>query len=210
MKRKNISIIMMSFFCCASCKNMGKEIKENGYSIRGDIKITATDTIFEGPIEYYNSANKLVEVSNYHENKRQGKSIIYYANGKIEEESYYIGGYKSGRNVLYDSLGKLIQKANFWNGLAVGSQEFYKSDSLQIYRFVSFEGIPLYRAEYDWHKGLLESGSPLYYVSNYSDDDNLRRILLFIYIMNPPGEKLTYRIFDTDTTRKDTALIKTR
>jgi hypothetical protein len=192
-----------------SCKNKMNEIKVGGYKIRGHIEVIKNDTIFEGPIEYYDSSNTLVEIAEFHKNKRQGYSTAYYPNGKILQITTYLDGYKNGGSVTYDILGRISQKSNCYNDLDMGSVEFYKYGSLKVYSFLGFDGNLIYRGEYDSAKGLLETGRLLYYVSSFSDDDNKRRIKVFLYLISPPGKALTYKIFDTDTKSKDTLLLYT-
>ena len=205
----NIYFSIACFFTMASCKNRMNEVIVDGYKVRGDIEVIKNDTIFDGPIEYYDSNNRLAERSEFHANKRQGISTAYYPNGKIWQIKTYLDGYENGESVTYDILGKITQKSNYYHDLDMGSEEFYKYGSLAVYRFLSFEGYPIYRGEYDTAKGLLETGRLLFYVSNFSDDDNKMRIKVFLYLMSPPGKALTYKIFDTDMKSKDTLLLNT-
>ncbi len=180
-------------------------------TLQGDIQISGTDTSLEGAIETFDSAKRLVEVANYHDNKIQGKRVIYYSNGKPKQQSYYTSGQKAGKTTVYDSLGMVLEKVHFWNDRPLGSEELYKNGSLETYRFVSFEGIPLYRVRYNDPAGLKETGSPLFYVSNFAQDaeNGQTQIEVFLFLMNPPDRRLTYRLFDTDTVRKDTTYLET-
>ena len=208
---KNIVIYccIPSIFLMVSCSNKNKlsEISLGGYKVKGNIEVVKNDTIFAGPIEYYDSSGNLAERSEFHENKRQGLSTAYYPNGKVWQTKTYLDGYENGESITYDILGRITQKANSYYDLDMGSEEFYKYGSLTVYRFLSFEGYPIYRGEYDTAKGLLETGRLLFYVSSYSDSDYKQRIKVFLYLMSPPGKALTYKVFDTDMKAKDTLLL---
>lgn len=177
--------------------------------MKGNISVVNGDTIFEGQIQYYDSSNKIVEVSEFQKNKRNGESVVFYPNGHVRQISTYIAGYKNGQSIAYNNVGKIVKKNNKYFGLDMGPVEFYQNDSLRAYEFLSVDGYPIYRAEYDSGKGLLETGRLLCYVSTFSDDNKFRRIKIFLYLINPPGKALTYKIFDADLKSRDTFLVNT-
>lgn len=204
---KCILIIVIVFF--EACQNDTRVITEGEYTVKGNIKITSNDTLFEGPIEYYNKKGQIVSSSNFHYNYLNGLYRTYYDNGKVELESNYYYDKEHGESKVYDSTGKIIFKNNYYYGRELGSTYNYQNDSVYYYRFLSFDGWELYSCRYnkDSAAAIIENGSLLNYITNYKDVGGVTKIELFIYLVNPPHKKITYKIFDIDLDKADTSLV---
>jgi antitoxin component YwqK of YwqJK toxin-antitoxin module len=192
-----------------SCKHRIREIEYGNYVLKGNIQVIGKDTIFDGPIEYFNSHGRIVSRINYSDNKKNGKEISFYANGIPSQESNFYYDYENGISKLYDSMGRLVQQKTYYHGIPVGSIEEFRMDTFYSYRFENFEGIPLYRCQYDTFGKIVESGNILNYVTNYGIIDGVEKVTVFLYLVDPPHKKISYKLFDVNLQNKDTILMKT-
>ncbi len=207
-KKTFITIVFFSLYYL-SCKNEPhtKRIGYGEYSIEGDIKIAGKDTIFNGPISYYDKAGSLMAIVNFKDNKINGKAVDYYRNGKLKQEEEYENGVKNGITRVYDSTGKIISEINYFSGLMAGSQTTFHSDSAYVYKFVNLEDWPLYSCTYENNQAV-ERGNLLNYFTHYIESNGEKKIQLFIYLLNPPHKEITYKLYYKDLKSNDSIVVQ--
>lgn len=206
-----ISIYLLSLAFACGNKSKIKEIEYDGYTVKGNINFTNHDTIFEGPIEYFDKNGKLSTVINFTNNKRDGEYIDYHSNGKISQTANYSQGELHGIIKLFDSSGKLFYQANYFHGVEMGDRKKISKDTFSSYTFKSFEGLDVYKCGWDSKNKIVENGGLLNYVTNYymDPDVNKMKLSVFIYLINPPHKKVTYLLFDKNMNTGDSSLIHT-
>jgi MORN repeat variant len=202
-----ICILLCLAFC--ACKNEAKEIQIGDEKVKGDIQIKSGDTIYNGLIKYFDSTNNLTEQALFQNNQRHGASSTYYPNGHIRQLTEYERGYQKGEVLFYDSMGNILQRSYKYFDVDLGPIAWYKNGTLKAYRFSTFEGIQIYRVDYDDTGKMVESGKCLRYVTSVLKQDDEVRLGVFLYLISPPGKDLTYKIFKTKVHGTDTSLIKT-
>jgi antitoxin component YwqK of YwqJK toxin-antitoxin module len=206
---KIILITLFSFILACGSDSESKQIKYGEFIVKGNIKIKDHDTIFDGPIEYFDTTGKLSTIINYSSNIKNGEFIDYYSNGKISQKAYYSQGNLHGIADFFDSSGKVIYESNSFYGIEVGPIKSFSEDTFKLYRFKNFEGVDLYRCGWDSSKKIIEGGSLLNYVTNYfmDLDEGKLKMSLFIYLINPPHKHITYKLFDKNINAGDSTVI---
>jgi len=197
--------LTLSILSCANDLRSKKIIYRN-YYVKGDITFSGKDTVFNGPIEYYDKEGDLMSIINFKENSINGKAIDFYKNGKPKQEEEYSCGVKNGITKAYDSSGRIISEINFFAGLVAGRQIVYKSDSSYFYKFVNLEDWPLYSCRYENNQAI-ENGNLLNYFTHYKEIDGIMKLELFIYLIDPPHKKLTYELYDKDIKKNDSTIV---
>ena len=190
-----------------SCHSDKKEISIGGYFMRGKINISNGDTILDGPIEYLNKNKDLRTLITYSHNKKDGRYLDYYPNGSLRQTANYSNDKENGFIRYFDSTGKLYYESNYYYGIEVGSIFSLKNGKPEKFRFLNFEGIELYRCEFNSTNPPLESGDLLNYVTQYNSNEDSLKLSIFLYLVNPPHKHLTYRLYDKNLLSSDSAII---
>jgi hypothetical protein len=182
---------------CKEEKKANNHIQYGEYNISGDIKIKNNDTILDGSIKYYDSSNKLVADVNFKDNQKLGKTVRYY-NGKVIEETNYYFDYENGLKSDYDTMGNLIIQTNYFFNTQFGPRINYIKNLPYYFRFVNFDQQILYECKYENGKIKNEKGNLIHYTTDYIEEDGVDKLQLFIYIIEPPFEKISYKLYDVD------------
>ncbi|MBK7652466.1 MAG: hypothetical protein IPJ20_19480 [Flammeovirgaceae bacterium] len=123
-------IVMVSFF---SCKQ--KELKHNIYEIDGKEYKSVYEVEngkINGKFKAYNKAGILVEMSEWRNDIRNGKTISYYENGKVSGEYYY-------------SNGKLVDEFRV----------YYENGNLKDMGTISIDGFVYNSKSFDYNGNIL-------------------------------------------------------
>lgn len=184
-----------------------KKIRLDEFIVEGDIKFIGKDTLFADTIKYFNEEGKLVFKSNYVNNKLEGLSLEFYPNGIIKSEASYLSNELHGIAKNYDSMGNLVNSANFFHGLQAGGQMDYIGQFDSLYTFSSLESYRLYNSEYQNDSTCIEDGHTLNYSVSPVNENGTMKYQVFVYVVEPPHKKLTYKIFDKNLVSGDSTLL---
>ena len=200
--------IFIALYACNGDREIS-QIKQGDYIMKGTIKLVNGDTILDGTIKYFDLTGKLSSIINYNNNERDGAFIDYYGNGKISQRATYSRGKLNGVTQFFDSTGKIIYEVNCFYGIEVGAKKTFFNDTFKVYRFTNFEGLDLYRCRWDSVHKIVERGNLLNYVTNYylDRDEEKLKLSLLIYLINPPHKRITYKLYDKNSSSGDSTLI---
>ena len=208
-KKIIIGILISSICSFFSCKtDLSTKIAYGQYFIEGNIKIIGQDTILNGHITFYDSTGNLVFITNYKDGIMNGLSKEFYKNKKIKQEVNYFYGIQHGITKDYDSTGEIIYQTNYFHGLKSGSQLSYRNDSCKLYAFSNFEDYILYSCNYINDSTIIETGGLLNYITYPIRVDSSNKIELFLYLIDPPHKKITYKLYDKNLQNQDSILVK--
>ncbi len=193
-------VIFLFLFTITGCQEKAAYIGKLAYGeyfIRGDIRILNNDTILNGPIKYFDSSNRLIAVFTYKDNLKLGKAIRYQ-NEKIVQETNFYFDYENGLKLDYDSTGELVAKSNYFFDRQVGPRTNYSNGDPYYFRFVNFDQQILYECKYN--KGAIEKekGSVLHYTTDYVEEEGINKLQIFIYVIEPPYSKISYKLYDVN------------
>jgi len=207
------SIYLFAF--CYACKNdKTVRIQRDGEIAEGNISIDK-DTIFNGLIRFYDSAdNKLSREAFYINDTLHGERKDYHSNGQIASIVFYNMGNENGLTSFFDSSGRLFQTHYYFHGLQVGPLITYSSESPVKYSFYSFDGYRLFMLDYDssMEKTIESWRNKLFFFNeNYVVDDynpkNVKR-QFFVYLPNPPDYNFAYSFCIVDSSGQITRTLK--
>jgi hypothetical protein len=189
---------------CAQKKVKFKEFFVN----KKDLKITNFDTVFlDGVINFYDSTNRLVEVSGYKNNLKNGVSYLY-DNDSLKAEISFQNGIKNGYAKYYDDSGRILAESNFKNGINIGVEKEYKRGEIYYFGFSNQVGKKIYHSFYE--EGALASiyGNLVNYETEVNQNSN--KLILSIYLFNPPHfDYIIYEIIDKDLIKNRYNTLKT-
>lgn len=131
-------------FAYASLDRTGDQIfksdkKQYAWYGKGQISYTQGDysgRLLHGPYESFYATNKqLKEKGRYEFGLKDGKWMLWAADGQLLETQQWYRGLKNGKTVLYDSLGNAKQKLKYRNGVVVEKKKHQKSLIARIKQF---------------------------------------------------------------------------
>ena len=183
-----------------------KTLRYNGLVIKGNIQTDKKDTVFIGPIEYYDLSGRMISKVNYKGNKKFGIDSQYSSTGTLKQETNYFYRDENGVNKIYDDSGHLISTGNYFHGLVAGPQLQFKQDSIFFFKFVNFENWELYSCRFIDGQAI-EKGNLLNYITHYVLVDGKKQLKIFIYLINPPHKELTYTLYKKNLTTGDSVVI---
>jgi hypothetical protein len=204
---KQIVLVAILLLALIACKEGEKEIKKGEYTLKGNITIKDKDTIFEGPISYINKLGKVETIATYANDSLHGPYKNFFPDGSVEWETNYYYGLENGFARQFDSAGKIMAKNYNHFGRRLGSTYYYSAGNIYKYRFFTLEGAYVYWCDYINSDSMDESSRLLNYVTNYIQVYGEMKIELFIYLVNPPHKRITFKIFDVDTRTNDSTLV---
>jgi hypothetical protein len=196
---------MVAFMIACKSNNV-KSIIQGENIVEGNI---TRDTIFNGPIKFYNKhTNKLVAEGVYVNGQKNGEYKQFY-NGGINEVLYYKDDKENGVAKIYDEKGHIISEEFYYYGLRMGNAIEYKNESLKSFAFFSLDNSRLLYFEYDSLKGKhlpdLVKGFFFFTAADYFErigDTLLKKTEYFLYTPNPPMQGFNYSLVKVDKTYK--------
>jgi antitoxin component YwqK of YwqJK toxin-antitoxin module len=198
--------LMVAFMIACKSNNV-KSIIQGENIVEGNI---TRDTIFNGPIKFYNKhTNKLVAEGVYVNGQKNGEYKQFYENGGINEVLYYKNDKENGVAKIYDEKGHIISEEFYYYGLRMGDAIEYKNESLKSFAFFSLDNSRLLYFEYDSLKGKhlpdLVKGFFFFTTADYFErngDILLKKTEYFLYTPNPPMQGFNYSLVRVDKSFK--------
>ena len=199
------------FFCALlllfSCQTQKQKVVKRRVENKLIETIFVNDSSYDGITKYYSLSGILESKINFKNGNKDGVCINYYPNGKINDSMNFYKGYQNGYHYLYDSIGNLDYIDFFFFGKRVGEKRFYKKNRVSEYDFNSFDGILLYKADYDSVGTIQEFGGKIINLNTSSlISDNVTKCKLSLYLINPPNVGITYSLGTIDTITKEKKL----
>ena len=189
-------------------KNDSKKIVYDGYTIKGgDIKIVGKDTILNGVINFFDSTEKLKMIVEFKNSAKNGSYRDFFQNGNISQEINFADDKENGLYKVFDTSGKLISTMNYFYGVPIGGATKFGVDTFTVYNFFNFEGVNLYRCDWNAKDRIVEYGQLLNYVTSYENVGDDLKLVIFLYLIDPPHKKIFYKLFDISNENKDSVLV---
>ena len=195
------SLILMSSSCVDSEKNEVLLIfnKDSSYQ-KGSI---FNDSLYHGVVNLYDKKNKNIGYTNFKYGLKNGPSVLYFDSGIISDSVNYINGLKNGYEFKYDSSGKLLFNCYYHQGLKLGHVIKYDvNGKISEYHFNGFEKRLLYSITQLSDSVFEERGEEINAIVYRTYEQNIEKVMLFLYILNPPYYKNHYEIAIFDTNKK--------
>jgi len=130
--KKYITYWFLLFLSLVACKQ--KELKYNTYEIEGkEYKsvFEVEDGKINGKFKAYNSDGIMIEMSEWRNDVREGKTISYFGNGKISGEYTYTKGELVGEYKIYYETGVIKKISNIGStGYTYNTRSFDQSGNL--------------------------------------------------------------------------------
>lgn len=203
---KQYIVVLISLFII-SCKQNIHRIEYEGNYVEGNIEIVGRDTIFNGPIKYYDSSNHLLAIQNFENGLKNGRGIRYSSNGIDSMKNYYYYGLQHGQSYYYH-LGKLEMCTYYYYGRQMGPRIYNNNDNPYYFRFSDFNQTVLYECKYVKDSVSFENGSLTKYITDYIEENGVEKLHLFIPIIEPPGKKVSYILYNADLKTNNASLVK--
>ena len=190
---KHLHWILVIFFACNQRSNSSTEtIRRGDTIIKGDI---INDSLFNDTMLYYVDS-ELVASRVFKNGKEDGISVDYHDNKKPRKITSFSNGLKSGVNTYYDSSGVAIYSDFYYYDLTVGPILYYnKSGDPKRYFFSNLQDETILHVNYENWTGIASIvESCIKYSVNTIKYDTLKKLRVFIYLMEPPKLSFKYSI----------------
>ena len=215
--RKNYRLLakmLFLFLLLGGCMNEHekKRIVFGNYLAEGVIKIDK-DTVFEGPIKFYDRASKRLSYEeNYRNGIAEGLSRSYFPNGKTKIQLNFRDGRELGFVNYFDTTGNLISRNYMYYGIRLGPGLDYSNGKLLNYSYYDFDHNLLFALNYDSVQGRridqLQKGFFYYLGYDVIHDDEFQKSYL-LYLINPPKYRFDYSLVLVDERYQAKKIIQT-
>lgn len=202
MKKNNVMGRLICIFICFSISIVGciskekmKRISVGEYDMEGEF---INDSIPNGLIKYYlPKTNILVASKEFVNGILNGKSTNYHESRVIQIVNFKFGS-ENGFGYIFDSSNSfLIQKSYYLMGKRIGPSYSYDSiGNLMSFEFKNFENEVLFSVDCNSIAGKCYSDD-LEKLENLNVNESIfnneRRLRVFLYLIYPPKNEVSYQ-----------------
>lgn len=204
-KYSQFTFLAILIFFSSSCTKSEKNkvltvVNEDSSYQKGEV---FKDSIFNGIVKYYDKEDKNTGYATFKYGIKTGPGVLYSKLGVISDSLNYVNGLENGFGFKYDSSGKLLFKSFYFQGLSVGHVISYDgAGKIKEYYFNSFERKLLYSVK-QLSDSLFEEQAEEINATTYRRYDQKEdKLMLFLYILNPPYHQNHYEIAIFDKNKK--------